>query len=71
MPAKQSPIQVYVSTANKLFLKRYADEHNMNSISTLMRDALQEYFTNRGISVDMTEGINDWGKVAERTSEDA
>lgn len=67
MPAnEQVPMQFYMSKQNRQFLKKYIAEHGLASISALIREALQEYFTQRGIEVDMSEAVGEWGKSSER-----
>jgi protein involved in ribonucleotide reduction len=64
-PNEQTQVQFIVSKGNRRFLKQYAGD-NGTSISAVVREALQEYFDQRGVKVDMSEAVGEWGKSSER-----
>lgn len=62
---RETPLNVLLSKTVKAKLKAYAAEHDM-STSELFRTALQKYLDQEGVDIDVNEGLEGWGRKAEK-----
>jgi hypothetical protein len=63
------PIQMYVTREVRRKLRVLAAERSV-SVSELMRQSVQRYFDSEGVSINLSEGLESWGRKRDNENEE-
>jgi hypothetical protein len=63
------PIQMYITREVRRKLRILAAERSV-SVSELMRQSVQRYFDSEGITINLSEGLESWGRKRESADEE-